>query len=248
MNRLSKLVAVACLFVCLGLIWGALFSRHSPSLDSMFQPAAYADDGEPNADPNVSEYQLTSDASENTNASARKFVLAPQKDGKTRKQTSLGIHTRPVDATLGAHVKLPRGVGLVVEQVVAGSAAETADIAANDIVYRMDDQMLVNREQLATLVRNQNPGDHVVLSIIREGASISVDVELGEVEASQIYRWVNPHGNLDATELPWNHRSADPRQASQKGPHSGIPHSQLARCSTCHATSGSSTISNLQKK
>ncbi len=93
----------------------------------------------------------------------------------------LGVATTPVDAMLARHLRLPRGVGLVVRQVEPGSPADGL-IYVDDVLHKLGDQLLVNPEQLSVLVRMRDPGDKVELTLVRDGDPVEVTAVLGERE------------------------------------------------------------------
>ena len=92
----------------------------------------------------------------------------------------LGVHTSRVDNGLSHQLGLPLGAHLKVERVATGSPAEDAGIKLFDILVKLDDQLLINPEQLKTLVRMHNPGECITLSILRQSKPLSVLVELTE--------------------------------------------------------------------
>jgi len=94
--------------------------------------------------------------------------------------TFLGLSTSPTPDALRDHLSLPAGIGLVVSSVEPGSPAQRADLRPNDILHKLDEQLVVNGEQLAELVRTYNPGRGIRLSIIRNGKAMQVGVKLGE--------------------------------------------------------------------
>ena len=69
----------------------------------------------------------------------------------------LGVATTPVDPMLARHLRLRPGVGLLVQMVDEDSAA-AGKVEAEDILTELDGQILVNPEQLSTLVRLQKRG------------------------------------------------------------------------------------------
>jgi hypothetical protein len=142
------------------------------------------------------------------------------------KVTMLGVHVRSPDNTLRKHLKIKPGLGLIVEQVVAGSAAAEAGLAVDDVLLRFADQLLVNENQLTTLVRNSELGERVTLSIIREGSPQTIEVELSEGVASTSGGWMNlsdhHHGALDL--------------------HQHMTNPQFANCATCHRGVTSGTL------
>lgn len=98
--------------------------------------------------------------------------------------TFLGVETVKASATLAAQLGLPPGFGLVVMAVTPESGA-AAVLEPHDILTRFGDQKLVSADQLGTLVRAQAAGDKVVLTLLRAGQEMTVEVELGERVAAR---------------------------------------------------------------
>lgn len=76
---------------------------------------------------------------------------------------------------------LPQGVGFVIKGIDTGGPAEGAQLRPLDVLWKMNDQMLVNEAQLSTLLRLQKPGDEVGLSIFRAGQPIEMRMKLGDL-------------------------------------------------------------------
>jgi hypothetical protein len=89
------------------------------------------------------------------------------------------VTTAPVDEALGTQLKLPAGVGLLVEHVDEDSPAAKV-LKKNDVLHKLGDQLLVNHQQLQALLRTHKPGDTITLTVIRDGESKEVEVTLGE--------------------------------------------------------------------
>lgn len=100
---------------------------------------------------------------------------------KSEKVTYVGISAKSVDAALAAQLNLPDGVGLTVVTVDRDGPAKT-DIKANDVLQKLDDQILIDAHQLVTLIRLHHAGDTVTLTLIRGGKPMQVKVTLGEKE------------------------------------------------------------------
>ena len=99
-----------------------------------------------------------------------------------RKATYLGVATSPAPEALADQLKLPKGVGLLVDFVDAKSPAAAAGLRKNDVLMKLDDQWLVNPAQLLVLVRMHKPKDKVALTLVRETEEQKVAAELGESE------------------------------------------------------------------
>ena len=97
----------------------------------------------------------------------------------TVKAAYLGVGVATPEATLRSQLKLPEGAGLVVNFVdEAGPSKE--GVKVHDVLQKLDDQLLVNSDQLVTLVRMRKPGDTLRLTLIREAAPVTVEVKLVE--------------------------------------------------------------------
>ena len=97
----------------------------------------------------------------------------------------LGLRVTKPDLTVTKHVpSLPPGIGFVVKSIDAGGPAETAGLLEFDLIWKLNDQWLVNEAQLAVLLRISKPGDEVVLAGFREGKPLEVKLTLGKAPAT----------------------------------------------------------------
>ncbi|MEZ0389113.1 MAG: PDZ domain-containing protein, partial [Verrucomicrobium sp.] len=78
-----------------------------------------------------------------------------------------------------AQLPLPAGTGLLVRSVVPDSPAAKAGLQKNDVLVRLDDQILVNSSQLRTLVSTRKDGDAVKLALLRQGKEVVSEAKLG---------------------------------------------------------------------
>lgn len=90
----------------------------------------------------------------------------------------LGVETAPVSRTLATQLGLARDTGLVVTHVAENSPAATV-LREDDVLAKLDDQVLVNQQQLGVLVRAKKEGDEVNLTVIRGGKETTVKAKLG---------------------------------------------------------------------
>jgi hypothetical protein len=118
--------------------------------------------------------------------------LVDGKAPKTEKVTYLGVTAKPVDDTLRAQLNLPDGVGLTVMTVDHKGPA--ADIQPNDVLQKLDDQLLIDAHQLVTLIHLHKAGDKVTLTVIRSAKPMVVTIQLGEKA-----RIVRPDNDADHT-------------------------------------------------
>ena len=99
--------------------------------------------------------------------------------------TFLGVETRPADATLADQLNLPNGAGLIVRNLVPDSPAAAA-LKRNDVLTKLDDQLLIEARQLAVLIRNHKEGDEVTLTYIRGGKESTAIVKLAKHDAPKL--------------------------------------------------------------
>lgn len=92
----------------------------------------------------------------------------------------LGVHVRKADDTLRSHLNIAGSFGLVVEHISESSAAQKAGLQIDDVIFKLDDQILVNLQQLQTLIDSHQPGDAVKIEFYRGGRIDRIDVELSE--------------------------------------------------------------------
>ncbi len=93
----------------------------------------------------------------------------------------LGVAAVPIDEAMTKQLGLSEGVGLVVTFLDQnGPSAEILE--PHDVIYKLNDQVLVSPRQLAVTVRMLEPDDIVKLQIIREGKRLEIETELGETD------------------------------------------------------------------
>ena len=83
--------------------------------------------------------------------------------------TYLGIAAEAVPDDLAAHLPVDPGVGLIVRSVGPDSPAASAGLQPNDVLLKIDDQLLIQPKQMQVLVRNRKEGDILALTYLRKG-------------------------------------------------------------------------------
>ena len=69
--------------------------------------------------------------------------------------------------------------GLIIREVISGTAAEKAGLKTNDILIEVNDEPLDSREEFIIIISSLKPGDEAKVLYEREGAELSVKVNLG---------------------------------------------------------------------
>lgn len=98
--------------------------------------------------------------------------------------TFLGVETSHVPRVLSEQMNLPRGFGVVIDYVAPNSPAAAAGLQPDDILRMVNDQMIINPDQLGTLVRSFPEGTNVSLTIIRKGKEMKLSAQLRQEKTS----------------------------------------------------------------
>ena len=102
------------------------------------------------------------------------------------KAAFMGVTAERISEAMNSQLKLPEGLGLVVTHVVPDGPAAEAGLQKHDVLHKIDDQLLVNFEQFAVLIRMHKSGDSVALSIIRGGEPMTLNAVLTEREVPEM--------------------------------------------------------------
>jgi hypothetical protein len=128
---------------------------------------------------------------------------------RTEKAPFLGVTTSPVTPILREQLGLPRGTALVIDYVEKDSPAEAAGLQVHDILQRLDDQLLVNPQQLAVLVRMKKPGDTVACTLLRGGKSTTLSAKLVERDLPPLESLQEPGIFTNPRPMPLNPMPGD---------------------------------------
>ena len=110
-------------------------------------------------------------------------VLAADNDKATAKKatgTYLGVAMDQIPPLTRAQLDLPKGVGVAVSYVAKGSPAEKAGLKANDIITKLDDQLIINAQQLQTLIKTKKVGDETTITYYRKGKKQTTKAKLAK--------------------------------------------------------------------
>lgn len=103
-----------------------------------------------------------------------------------QKAAWIGLSVSPAPPALRHQLRLPDGTGLVVDFVHPKSPGEEGGIKQYDLLEKLDDQILINPDQFAVLVRTYKGGDQVKLTLLREGKRETISVKLVQREVTPL--------------------------------------------------------------
>jgi C-terminal processing protease CtpA/Prc len=84
---------------------------------------------------------------------------------------------------LAAQLGLSDGFGLLVDEVLPESPAQTAGVQRYDVLKQLNDQQLAEPSQLAALVRRLGKDADASLTVIRKGQEQKLSIKVGEKAA-----------------------------------------------------------------
>jgi exonuclease VII small subunit len=84
----------------------------------------------------------------------------------------------PVSEELLAQLPIEKGAGLILKSVVPDSPAARAGLQKNDVIVKLDDQLLINSNQLSALIQMKKDGEKVRLTYFRGGKSSTAEAQI----------------------------------------------------------------------
>lgn len=100
----------------------------------------------------------------------------------------IGVVTSPLGEAVRAQTTLPEDVGLSVDIVSPDSPAAKAGLKAHDILAKYDDQILCAAVQLSALVKRTGTGNKAMLTVLRAGKELPIEVTVGEHAAQATFK------------------------------------------------------------
>jgi serine protease Do len=93
----------------------------------------------------------------------------------------LGVAVRPVHADAAESAGVPEQKGALIESVVEGAPADRAGVRKGDVIVAVNGQPVAAPPELTRRIAGTPPGTRVELSLVRNGKSMKVPVELGQL-------------------------------------------------------------------
>jgi serine protease Do len=114
---------------------------------------------------------------------AKRVVESLIKSGKVVRGF-LGIGIRPVTPTLAKRIKLPDAKGAFVEFVQPESPADKAGLHVGDVIVKLGDKDIPDRDTLRNRIAELEPGTEVGVDYFRDGKRTSIKVVISELVSS----------------------------------------------------------------
>ncbi len=92
----------------------------------------------------------------------------------------LGISMGPVTENVAERFDMDRPKGVIINQIMEDSPAETAGLAALDIILEIDGKKINRTNKVQNIVALKDPGDTISMTLLRDGKKITKKAELGQ--------------------------------------------------------------------
>lgn len=92
------------------------------------------------------------------------------------KRAVLGISMKPIDDKIADDLKLSSRNGVYISEVSKSGAADKAGVKAGDVLIAIDSTKITTPASVQEAVSRFSPGDSAVLTVIRDGKELSLDV------------------------------------------------------------------------
>jgi len=97
----------------------------------------------------------------------------------------LGIGMQDIDEKKARALNLDRPKGVFVSQVIKGEPAARAGVKAKDVILKIEGQEVNKSNQVQAIIAKRNPGDIVLLELLRNGRKVELKVSLGIKETGE---------------------------------------------------------------
>jgi membrane-associated protease RseP (regulator of RpoE activity) len=139
-------------------------------------PSVASDEADPNNEESIQ--TIVSEAQRMAQTWAQR--IRDWKNDSNQPTTYLGVVIEAVPKVLRDYIDLPDGVGLLFTRIAKDSPAEKAGLKDNDIIVSFDGQLVINFNQLSTLIDLRGPGAEVPIKVLRKGEELDLTVVLEE--------------------------------------------------------------------
>ena len=119
--------------------------------------------------------------------------------------------TGPETAVLGIYTEKDKDVkGAIVEKVSEGSAAEKAGLKENDVIKKINDEVIDDPEDLTKVIAKHKPEEKITITYERSGKSNTTVATLGKRKGRTL-SIQSPHFEAESFKFDWKDNDFSPR-------------------------------------
>lgn len=109
-----------------------------------------------------------------------KPIIEDLRQGKDRKVAFLGIAAQDVTERIANELDLSVTEGALVVEIQSGSPASKSDLALEDVIIKINDDIIKSANDMVSSIREKKPGDTVTITFDRKGKERTTKVTLVE--------------------------------------------------------------------
>jgi serine protease Do len=117
-------------------------------------------------------------------STAKQVVEELKKDG-TVQRGFLGVQIQPVSTEIAESLGITGTKGALVAEAEADGPAKKAGIVAGDVITAVDGKEVASPKELSRLIGGMTPGKPVEITVLRDGKSKDIKVNLTELPGAQ---------------------------------------------------------------
>ena len=96
----------------------------------------------------------------------------------------LGISMQDINEKKARALHLKRPMGVFIDHVIADGPADKAGLMPKDVLLKIDKTIVNRANRVQSIIAAKNPGDKVVLAVLRDQKLIKLPIKLGERQYS----------------------------------------------------------------
>lgn len=136
----------------------------------------------------------------------------------------LGINAQPLTSQLAKELSLRSPSGVLIRDVIQGSAADEAGLKPNDVIVKLNDHLTSSFPELREYVNTFSPGDKINITFIRNGQEKSATATL---KNSQNNTQIIKSDMTNKSKLGIQLQAMNPSEARQFGIRGGLKVTKL---------------------
>jgi Do/DeqQ family serine protease len=134
----------------------------------------------------------------------------------------IGVGVQDLSADLAQSMSIPAARGAIINQVESGAPAARSGLAIGDVVTAVDGRPITSSLDLIRMITRHGVGDHVAMSVMREGRARTVTVVTGprpgaDQVVSETGQGMQPHTRVQNQGLGLRLASLSPELAARLG-------------------------------
>lgn len=115
---------------------------------------------------------------------AKEVLLQLKESGKVTRGW-LGVSIQEITPELAKSFGLKEESGALVSDVTPGSPAEKAGLIRGDIITNFNGRIIKDYHELPRIVASMNPGERVVLKVLRDGNEVTISATIAELREEE---------------------------------------------------------------